>query len=127
MEPIVIHLPNQKVSQKPQETALLAKCKYFKGEDECPYKDAASAEACFWNIERVAIREAALESSDMLNAAEEELARVNLPKSVKDAFYAPILQVAFVFFGKQASYPYWHPEFAAEFQTYLEGYGLNLV
>lgn len=128
MEPIVIHRPNEKVPQKPKEDALLAFCKYFKGEDECPYKDASSAEACFWNIERIAVREAERKSSVMLTDAKDELARVDLPKAVVDTIPAPIIQVAFVLFGKQCSAPYWSAEFASEFEAFLRGgYGSNLV
>ena len=127
MEPIVVHLPNEKVPQSKKEDALLANCKYFHGEDECPFKDASSAEACFWNIERIATREAAIESSVMLSDAKAELSRVNLPKTITDAVPAPVIQVAFVIFGKQCSAPYWSDEFASEFEAFLRGYGLKVV
>lgn len=128
MEPIIISSTEEKVPQKPKEAALLTFCKYFKGEAETPYKDASSAEACFWDIERIAVREAERESSVMLADAKEELARVDLPKTIVDTLPAPILEVAFVFFGKQCSAPYWSAEFAAEFETFLRGgYGSNFV
>jgi hypothetical protein len=128
MEPIVIHLPNKKVPQKPKEEPLLARCKYFHGEEENPYKDTSSAEACFWDIERIAVRESEHEKSEFLDAAKEELERVKLPKELTDEIPEPVIQVAFVKYGFQCSAAYMSPEFKTGFETFLKmGYGLNLV
>ena len=111
--------PDKKVSQKPKEDALIALCKYFNGEDKCPYKDASSVEACFWNIERIAVREVSRTSSIMLSDAKEDLAHVRLPETISDTVPAPFLQVAFVLFGKQYSAPYWSSEFARDFEVFV--------
>ena len=127
METIPIYKREEKAPQKPKEPTLLERCKYFKGEDECPYKDASSAEACYWDIERIAVREASNASSVMLTEAGEDLTRVDLPADLTDAIPAPVLRVAFVVFGNQCSAPYWSPEFATEFSAFLKAYGSNLV
>ena len=38
MEPIIISIPGEKVQQKAKETALLDSCKFYKGEEDCPFK-----------------------------------------------------------------------------------------
>lgn len=128
MEPIIVSIPGKKSPQKQKEAGLLASCKYFKGEDQMPFKDSSSPEACFWDVERIAVREASRPESIMLQNAQEDLARVDLPSELTDVIPAPVIQVAFVVFGKQSTYPYWHPEFASAFAEFLRGgYGSNLV
>ena len=121
----MVHLPNKKVVQSPKDGVLLANCKYFKGEDENPFKDTSSVEACFWDIERIATREVARESSIMLSDAKLDLTRVSLPQKIVDTIPAPILLVAFVIFGRQSTAPYWSSEFAKNFETFIRS-GYNV-
>ena len=58
MEPIIVSIPGEKSPQKQKEAALLASCKYFKGEDECPLTPKVGDNSrALWFVEESWFRE----------------------------------------------------------------------
>lgn len=53
MEPIILSIPGEKSPEKAKEEALLASCRYYKGETECPFvaKDGDNRPS-FWYWEK---------------------------------------------------------------------------
>ena len=39
MKPIIVSIPGEKSPQKPKEPVLWNGCKYYKGEDKCPFTE----------------------------------------------------------------------------------------
>ncbi len=120
MEPIVIHHPREKVPQKSKEDTLLAFCKYFKGEDECPLTPKVGDNSrALWFVEESWFREA-LSGGDAPFAREvEEYDSVNAGDGLPDDGRPKTLRARI--FNRFAKGSYSLAEDAKEF---VEFYGL---
>lgn len=53
MEPIVVSIPGKKSPQEQKQEALLASCKYYKGENVNPFLGKDQNKMMFWDYERI--------------------------------------------------------------------------
>lgn len=53
MEPIIVSIPGEKSPEKAKEEALLASCKYYKGEDANPFSGIDQDKSMFWEYEKL--------------------------------------------------------------------------
>jgi len=56
MEPIIVSIPGEKSPEKAKEEALLASCRYYKGETNNPFFGKDQNKSMFWEYERIWVK-----------------------------------------------------------------------